>query len=245
MLPCFAAAVAAATSTQPAIAQAPADDPTAWKSSAAFGLTMTRGNSETVMGTLNLSTGKKWDQHEISLGADAAYGTTEIDGEEETTASSARAFGQYNHLFNERLYGYGRLEALHDDVANVDYRITLSPGAGYYLIKEDRMDLSVEAGPSYVLERLDGEEDNYLALRLAEKFNFKINDRARIWQSVEFLPQVDDFDNFLLNAEIGIEADLTESFSLRSFIQDTYDNEPAPGRDENDLKWVTAIAYKF
>ena len=82
-------------------------------------------------------------------------------------------------------------------------------------------------------------------MRLAEKFNFKINDRARIWQTVEFLPQVDNFKNYILNSELGIESDLTIKFSLRSYIQDAYDNQPSPGRKQNDLKWVTAIAYKF
>ncbi len=216
-----------------------------WESSAAAGLTLTKGNSDTVLGTLNLATKKKWDVHELAFGADAAYGQSEVDGEDETTASSVRGNGQYNRLFNERFYGYGRLEALHDDVAKVDYRLTISPGAGYYLIKEKNMDLSVEAGPGYIFERLDGEEDNYLVLRIAEKFNYKISERARIWQTAELLPQVEDFSNYLLNFEFGVESDLTESLSLRSFIQDTYDSEPAPGRDKNDLKWVTAIAYKF
>jgi putative salt-induced outer membrane protein YdiY len=229
-----------------------------WESSAAAGLTLTRGNSDTVLGTINLSTARKWDQHELSFGSDVAYGQSTIEvpddttpdpndtrEEDETTASSIRGFGQYNYLFNERLYGYGRLEALHDDVAKVDYRVTLSPGAGYYLIKEKEMNLSVEAGPGYIFERLDGEEDNYFVLRVAEKFEYKISERARLWQSAELLPQVEDFNNYLINFELGIEADLTESLSLRSFIQDTYDNQPAEGRDKNDLKWVTAIAYKF
>jgi hypothetical protein len=28
-------------------------------------------------------------------------------------------------------------------------------------------------------------------------------------------------------------------------LQDTYDHDPAEGRKKNDLKFVTAIAYKF
>jgi len=29
------------------------------------------------------------------------------------------------------------------------------------------------------------------------------------------------------------------------FAIDNYDNEPAPGREENDLKVVTAVGYTF
>jgi hypothetical protein len=74
-----------------------------------------------------------------------------------------------------------------------------------------------------------------------------LSDRSRLWQTVELLPQVDDFNNYIVNAEIGIEADLSQNkrFSLRSFLQDTYNNVPAVGRERNDAKLVTAIACKF
>lgn len=217
-------------------------EPTAqWISSASVGLTLTRGNSKTVLGTANVITAKKWDKNELSFGADAAYG----EDEDSTTAQSLRAFGQYNRLFTERFYGFGRVDFLYDKVADIDYRITISPGAGYYFIKNERTDLSGEVGPSAVIESAGGNEQTYFALRVGEKYNFKINDRARIWQSAEYLPEVEDFNNYILNLEVGIESDLTEKMSLRSFIRDTYDNQPAEGRQKNDLKWVTAIAYKF
>ena len=91
------------------------------------------------------------------------------------------------------------------------------------------------------------EENDYVTLRLSEKFRHELNGRARIWQTAEFLPQVDDFNNYIVNFEIGIEADLTadKKLTLRSYIQDTYDNEPAPDRERNDIKLVTALGYKF
>jgi len=66
-----------------------------------------------------------------------------------------------------------------------------------------------------------------------------------MWQSLEFLPQVDRFGNYLINFEIGAEAALNKTFSLLTYIQDSYDNEPAVGRKNNDLKLVAAIAAKF
>jgi putative salt-induced outer membrane protein YdiY len=134
---------------------------------------------------------------------------------------------------------------LHDAVADIEYRFTLSPGVGYYFIKNDKMTLSGEAGPAFIYEKVGGDEKGYVAARLAERFEYKISDRARIWQSLEFLPQVDDLNNFILNGEIGVESKLTKDLSLRVFVQDSYDNEPAPGRKENDVKLVSALAYQF
>ena len=59
------------------------------------------------------------------------------------------------------------------------------------------------------------------------------------------MPQIDEFTNYLLVAEIGVESDLTEKMSLRVSLQDNYDNQPAPGRKSNDLRLVTGIGYKF
>src|SRR5262245_41991695 len=101
-----------------------------WESSAFAGLTVTRGNSETLLGTANLLTGKKWDRNEVSLGADGTYGETKLPGATNSmkNAESIHGFGQYNWLFNERLYGLGRVDALHDAIADVEYRIILSLG---------------------------------------------------------------------------------------------------------------------
>jgi putative salt-induced outer membrane protein YdiY len=218
-----------------------------WQSSAAAGLTLTRGNSDTVLATLSLATGKKWAQNEVSLGADGAYGQTKQDGNNDTTAEQLHGFGQYNRLFTERWYGYGRIEGLHDGVADIRYRISLSPGVGYYFIKSKPTQLSAEAGPGYIFQELGDDQQSYATLRLGEKFNQALSDRARLWQTAEWLPQVDDFKNYIINFEIGVEADLSSSkkLSLRSFLQDTYNNEPAKGRQKNDAKLVTAIAYKF
>lgn len=213
----------------------------AWETTAAFGLTLTRGNSETLTGTANILAQKKWDKNELSLGADGTYG--EADGTK--NAESIHGFGQYNRLFTDRAYGYARVDALHDAVADVDYRLTFSPGAGYYFVKKERTSLSGELGPGVVLEKQGGQEDSYLTLRVAERFEHKFNDRTRVWQSVEWLPQVDDFNNSIINAEIGVETQLSTKFSLRVFAQDTYDTRPAAGRKNNDLKLVTALAYKF
>ena len=228
----------------PGFAQATAPEPEkkpAWETSAAVGITVTKGNSDTITGTGNILTQRKWDHSELRLGADATYG--ENDGLK--TAEAYHAFGQYNWLFSERAYGYLRADGLHDDIADVQYRVTLSPGMGYYFIKNAKTQLSGELGPGVVFERQGARETTYMTLRVAERFEHKFNDKTRLWQSVEWLPQVDDFNNSIVNGELGLETQLTAKCSLRLFAQDTYDHEPAPGREKNDFKLVAQIAYKF
>ena len=108
-----------------AVTNAPPKDPP-WDVSAAAGLTLTRGNSHTLLFTGNVLADKKWDagKNEISLGADGVYGTDH--GQE--NANQLHGFGQYNRLFTERFYGYLRIDGLHDAIAGIDYRVTVGPG---------------------------------------------------------------------------------------------------------------------
>jgi putative salt-induced outer membrane protein len=212
-----------------------------WETTASVGFTITSGNSDSILANAQVLSQKKWEANEMRLGADAAYG--ELD--EEKNVEALHGFAQYNRLFTERAFGYMRLDALHDAIADVEYRITFSPGAGYYFIKNEQTTLSGEAGPAFIYEKQGGDTTGYFTARLAERFEHKFNENVRLWQFAEILPQVDNLDNFLVNAEIGVESKLTEKLSLKVFAIDNYDNEPAPGRKSNDIKVVTAVGYTF
>jgi putative salt-induced outer membrane protein YdiY len=212
-----------------------------WEKSASMGLTLTKGNSDTLLFTADVKADRKWTDDEVSLGAGLAYGeNTSVKNNE-----SFRAFGQWNHLFTDRFYSYVRAEGLHDAIADVEYRVTLSPGVGYYFIKNDRTRLSGEVGPGVVFEKQGSVEKQYITARLAEKLEHKISDTARVWESIEFMPQVDNLNNYIINAEIGAEAALTKKLSLRVVAQDTFDREPAPKKKQNDIKLVSGVVLKF
>lgn len=213
-----------------------------WDSLAGVGLTLTRGNSDTLLITASLQTQKKTPLNELMFLAQGSYGMNNNVKNIESLQGSA----QYNRLFSEQFFGYIREEALHDGIADLDYRFTTSPGVGYYLIKETNTTLAVENGPAVINERLGGVDDTYATWRLAERFEHKFpGHKARIWQNVEILPQVNDLDHYLVNAEVGIESAISKKLSLQVSIQDNYANQPAPGRKANDLKLISGLTYKF
>lgn len=212
-----------------------------WVTTGSLGLSLAKGNTDNLLINGNLLASRKWERNELDLGADGAYGET--DGTKST--ENAHGFGQYNRLLSERLFGLLRVDAVYDNIASVDYRITLSPGVGYYFIKSTNTFLRGEVGPGFVFERVGGVDDNYVSLRLAERFETKINDRVKLWQSLEWLPAVDDFNNSVINAELGLDTSLTKKLSLRTLVQDTYDTTPALGLKHNDVKLILSLAYKF
>jgi len=212
-----------------------------WQSTASLGLTATEGNSDSAMATGKFQTHRRTLLDDWNIGADAAYG----EADKIKNAETLHGYSQYNYLFNERWYGYVRADALHDDIADVTYRFTFSPGAGYFFIKTLSTSLAGETGPAVLYEKLDDEYHAYPVLRIAEIFQHKFDAHARVWQNVEFLPPVNSPGNFLVNAEIGVETPITKTFSLQAYVDDYYANVPAPGHVNNDVKLVSALAIKF
>jgi len=213
----------------------------AWESSVSAGLSLTKGNSDTLLTTAAFKTRAKTPANEFMFGVDGSYGKNDSVKNNETL----HGVSQYNHLFGERFYAFLNVEGLHDDIADLQYRFTLSPGTGYYFVKTTNTTFAGEVGPGLIFQRLGGVDTTYATLRLAERFEHKLNNGARVWERAEFLPQVDKLQNFLVNAEIGAEAALTKTLSLRVTLQDNFVNQPAPGRKDNDVKLISGVVYKF
>ena len=225
-----------------------AQEDTGWKTSAGVNVSINRGNSDTLLAGANILSLKKWDRNELSAGADAVYGNNRdlTTGDRVTTAQNYGAFLQYNRLVSDRWYFLGRGDARQDKVADIKYRVTLSPGLGYYFIKNAKTTLSGELGPGIVFEQFEGGTGSqYFTVRAGEKFTHKFNDKVRLLQEADITPKVDDLDNYVFNFQATLEADLTEKLAVRLTGQDTYRSSPAPGRKENDLRILAGIAYKF
>ncbi|HEV2319835.1 MAG TPA: DUF481 domain-containing protein [Verrucomicrobiae bacterium] len=240
---CFAATPAPSTSTNLLKAvKATATPPVTWCDTATMGLTVTDGNVDSVLTTGKISSERKSHRDDLTLGADGAYG--EVSGTQ--NINSVHGCAQNNYTFiDDTWYGYGREDALHDAIANVEYRVTSSLGAGYYFIKNASTTFSTEAGPSFETEKLDDQTHDYPTARVAENFEHKIDDHAKVWENIEFLPPLTFPDAFLINAEVGVETPLTKKLSLQTYLQDNYANVPAPGYKPNDLKLVSGLVLKF
>jgi putative salt-induced outer membrane protein YdiY len=253
-------AACAAVATFTANAEEP---PKKWVSSAGLNFTLTSGNSETFLVGGNLLTATKWDKNEFSANADVAYGqntTKTVVGTSlvETKSTTAQNYGaglQYNRLvWEDRGYVYAKADGRQDKIAGVNYRITFSPGVGYYFLRDKRYELSGEVGPGYVLEKLKGlPSDDYVTLRVGEKFKWAISEHSRLFQNAELQPQVDDFNNYVANASVKLETDITTALKLNVTLADTYRSRPAPYagtvplvfRKKNDVQLTAGISYSF
>jgi len=225
---------------------AQADGTNQFKTTLSAGATMTDGNSDTKQANASLVTeGEKEGLGSVRAGIEANYGQNTVSNQDNTTVNNARFFANVKKTITPKTFGYLDGSVLHDEIADIDYRATLGPGLGVYLVKNDRTSLSVEAGPSYVWEKVEGVSDDYLALRFAERLDQALGASAKLWQSAEYLPKADDFGDYLLNTELGVQAAMTTRVSLRVVLQDKYDSTPGTGLEKSDLTLIAGIGVKL
>lgn len=242
---CWMRGIAAAVAMTWAIGNgATAQDTEGWVSQAAVGVNLTDGNSETKQLTIDFNGQRTEKPNEVIVGAGYAYGESAREGDDKTI-DNGKAFGQYNRFMTENSYGFLRTEYSTDDIADVDYRVKVSPGMGYYLLQDEKNSIAMELWPAWVAEKVGGETDDAIVLRFAERGDHKLGDAVRVFHSLEYLPEFEDFGSYLLSGELGVDSSMSARLSLRVVLKDAYDSEPAVGRDKNDLTLTAGVVYKL
>jgi putative salt-induced outer membrane protein YdiY len=208
------------------------------------GLTLTDGNSETLAANAGLVTeGQKKDLGSVLAGIEANYGESTVDDVKDTTVNNVKAYANGKKTLCERAFGSLDAAFLYDDIALIDYRATVGPGLGAYLVKNDKRELTVEAGPAYLWEKVDGASDDYFTLWFGERYTCQATKTAKVWEAVKYTPEASDFGNYLLAAEVGVEAAMSERLSLRVVLQDSYDSTPAAETERNDLSLIAGLGF--
>jgi putative salt-induced outer membrane protein YdiY len=227
---------------------AKADDITTtnWHGNVAFGLSLARGNSDTFLMNASALAAREWGQNELKFGVDGQYGLNNWGQSNQTqSADSVHGFGDYKRLITDRFYGDLNVDGDHDDLAAIRYRLIVGPAAGYYFIKSDATKVNGEIGPSFIYEKLGSNTLSYVTLRVSEHAEHAFNKGSKIWEQVDYLPQVDDFNNYLVNSEVGAEAALNTRLSLRIVAKDQFNSMPAAGRKENDITLISSLVFKY
>jgi hypothetical protein len=62
-----------------------------------------------------------------------------------------------------------------------------------------------------------------------------------LFEYAEYLVSFDDADQYLINAEVGLETALNSFMSLVVSVKDYYINQPAEDRVPNDVITITAL----
>ncbi|MBP7951232.1 MAG: DUF481 domain-containing protein [Verrucomicrobiales bacterium] len=238
--PAFAGTVSIPSGKAPGgKAPAPASPASPWNVSAAAGFNLAQGNSDILGVGAQFLASYLTDLDEFNLGVDYFY--SETDGAQNT--NNLHAFTNYSRTLTGNLYGIVGLDFRRDEISDLDYRFSILPALGYNLIKNDTTRLAVEFGPAYIFEKQGGLKEDYFALSFGQKFIHTFANGVKFVESVSYVPEAEDFSNYNLVAEAGLEFPFASHWALKTAVRNVYDSTPASGADENDLSVIAALSY--
>src|SRR5688572_2033651 len=244
-------AAAGASAAQPiAFAQIKAINPppVRWTGSISTNGLLTRGNSNTESIGVTIDASRRAENDRISINAGYLYGRQESPdtGEDTTTTDNWFVFGKYDYFFSKRFYGFASARVERDRIAALNLRFTPSIGAGYQWIERPDINFLTEGGLAWVYEDFETNgSDDHLALRLAYRFNKKLNDKANFFHNLEYLPSLEDISDFNVNADAGVRVTLMKNMFTEFKLEFRHDAEPAPEASENDLRYLLGVGWAF
>jgi putative salt-induced outer membrane protein len=222
----------------------PDPPPPALQGAFSAGLALTSGNTDT--SSFNLGFNMVYDPKTHSLfKADAFYLRSASDGV--ATTDKAGATLRYEYKVTDRVYAFLQLGYQRDRFKNVTYLVTPMLGAGYYVVKQKNLELTVDVSVGGAFEKdsgLDGTSSG--AFSLGQGFVWRISPTTTFTEKANGLWKTNDTSDCFYHFELGLAASLVKNFELKVAYLVDYKNEPNPPTlKKADTALIAAVVYKF
>ena len=236
----FAALVPAAPIA--ALAQTPAQPPPpppGWVGSAAAGLALTQGNSDT--STVNLAYDIKRD-----TGSRFLFTSTGLfirgESEGELTTNRLAFDGRGDRRLNDRTSIFGKVQYLRDSFKAIDYLVSPTVGVGHIFVKNEATEFAVDAGVGVVWEKnpgLDADADG--ALTAGQQFSHKLTATTALTEKFGALWKMDDFEDGLYMFGAGLAVSVTTAHPDEGGVPRHLQEQAADRRREEERRRRAAV----
>ena len=219
-----------------------------WTGSVTAGGLLTRGNSQTTSLNASVEASRRGADDRLSFagGYTFARDRDPSTGDNSTSADAWFASAKYDRFLDEKLYGYALARADHDRIADLYLRLAPGVGAGYQWVERPDFNFLTEAGVSWMHENYDpGETENHAAGRLAYHVDKKFNEQVLGFHNLEYLPNLEELDDYNMNADAGVRASLTKNMFTELKVEWRFDRTPAPDASKNDLRYLLGVGWSF
>ncbi len=260
----FTAAAAFGLSlSMPSFAEEPADpEADGWTGSIGAGLVMTGGNTETESGNAVFHVTRTIGAWNHNLNTTALWTADAV----RTTAEKYFLSFQTNRDLTDKSYLFAIASYDDDRFSSFDYQASTAVGYGYQVIDNDTMKLKLEAGPGYRVSRpfvyqtdamganvVDPDtglpikigvapKDSEMIGRLAQSFNWKFSDNAKLIQELNVEA---GSDNTVSRFLVAVETNVVGSIALRVSYGIKNNTDVAPGLEKTDTETAITLAYGF
>lgn len=142
-----------------------------------------------------------------------------------------------DYAISDRFYTFGLANWRQDEFAGLENRVSLGLGAGYKFLYGPVHELSGEAGLNQVTEDFtDGTDSDHLSVRFFGGYGWNMSEYARFTQTMEYLTDPDDNNNYQAKTETAFISTLSDILSLKTSYDMQYDNDPPAATEKTDTR---------
>jgi len=221
----------------------PVEPPIKFNGRVNVGLNKASGNTDTESGHVDAELIARTASHRLTVGG--AYNRAEDNNRK--SEDNASGYSQYNYFLTEKLYLYLNGMAERDTFKDINLRTTVGPGLGYQFFEGELMNLSIEAGPSYVRTDYDQADDEDSASgRWALKFDrFFFEKLVQYYFTNEGYISASDTSDVFMFTRTGLRFPIRGGLSFNAGFEWDWDNTPAERTDKSDYRYILSIGYGF
>ncbi len=228
-----------------------------WSGLLDTGLSLTRGNSDSLTYSLSGKAARVTDRDKISVYTTAIYTDSAINGVTTTTAHAIRGGVRGDLNVSDRLFVFGFTDFEYDQFQDLDLRNVIGGGLGYHAIKTKNTTFDLFAGGSYdadffgaiaatattpaapAVNHKTGE------IVLGETFNAKMNNRTTLTEQFSLYPNVSNTGSYRFQFDTTAATKLKNWLSWQVTYSDRYLSDPLPTFKKNDLLLSTGVRLTF
>jgi len=215
-----------------------------WSDEAELSYVETGGNSEVkTLSVKNLLKGK------LTEALTGSWKIAALRGETAGVLTAERYLMELrlDYPFTPQLYGFGTLGWSKDEFAGIESSAYIGPGIGYKFLTGPRHVLAAETGFQYTNEQYtNATESERIDGRLFGSYTFAFSEKNKFVQTLEYLHDFDDSDNYRINTETALVTTLTSLFSFKVSYTIRYDHQPVPSTlDTTDTTLSAALLATF
>ena len=229
-----------------------------WHGSINVGFNASRGNTYENTAAVEANLNRRWEKDRLNADFGYYYSKDGKAGEgKDKTEDRWEVEAKHDHFWLTKVYSYEDLKWERDVIQDLNARYRVGLGGGYQWLENTvfestgKWSFNQELGANYIKEDYEHNDDEksggFCALRYGHHLSYipKWTEGLEFFHTMEILPEVDEWEKFLANADVGFTTKLIYDFDLIAKIEWDYNSKPANDRKKSDYRYIVGLGYKW
>ena len=216
-----------------------------WKTQLGLSFVNTSGNSRTqsFSGKLGVDGSGFGNRYILS----SNYVLAKDNGQE--SANKLNSELRAERTITGRLFGFVAATHLMDKYSGYDYRMSVGPGLGFDLIKQDTRTLKGMVSSMYYYDKFSVEgmtSDNYPTAKAALNFEQKLMTTTVFKWKGDYLVSLDDSKRYFMTMDASLQVAMNANLAVGIGYQIAYQNlPPGPGIKKTDTTFLSSLVMNW